>query len=47
MCSSDLGSGQAASINFVIAIEIEEYDPNVTEIGDVYAESTSRIKNAY
>ena len=41
------GSGQAASINFVIAIEIEEYDPNVTEIGDVYAESTSRIKNAY
>ena len=41
------GSGQAASINFVIAIEIEEYDPNMTEIGDVYAESVSRIKNGY
>ena len=41
------GSGQSASINFVIAIEIEEYDPTVTEIGDVYSESASRIKNAY
>ena len=41
------GNGQAASINFVIAIEIEEYDPTVTEIGDVYAESHSRIKNGY
>ena len=41
------GSGQSASINFVIAIEIEEYDPTVTEIGDVYAESASRIKNGY
>ena len=41
------GSGQAASINFVIAIEIEEYDPTVTEIGDVYQEAHSRIKNGY
>ena len=40
-------SGQAATINFVIVIEIEEYDPTMTEIGDVYAESFSRIKNGY
>jgi hypothetical protein len=39
--------GQLAAINFVIAIEIQEFDPTMTEIGDVYAESASRIKNGY
>jgi hypothetical protein len=39
-----IGSGQSYAINFVIAIEIEEYDPVITEIGDVYAEATSRLK---
>ena len=41
------GSGQASSINFVIALQIEEYDPNFTEVGDVYSESASRIKLNY
>ena len=41
------GSGQSASINFVIALQIEEYDPNYTEVGDVYAESASRLKLNY
>ena len=39
------GSGQAYAINFVIAIEIEEYDPITTEVGDPYAESVSRLKH--
>jgi len=38
-----LKSGINASINFVIALEIEEYDPVYTQIGDVYGESASRI----
>lgn len=41
------GSGQAYNINFVIALQIEEYDPNITEIGDPYAEAFSRLKNGY
>ena len=32
-------SGQVSTINFIIAIEIEEYDPVITEIGDPYGES--------
>jgi hypothetical protein len=40
-------SGQAFNINFVIALQIEEYDPQMTQIGDVYAESFSRLKNGY
>ena len=39
-----INSGQLASINFVIAIEIEEYDPVTTEIGDPFQESVSRLK---
>ena len=39
------GSGQAYAINFVIAIEIEEYDPITTQTNDVYSESVSRIKH--
>jgi len=39
-----ISSGQAANINFVIALEIEEYDPNYTQVGDVYGEAASRIK---
>ena len=38
------GSGQAYAINFVIALEIEEFDPQTTEIGDPYAESASKLK---
>jgi hypothetical protein len=38
------GSGQAATINFVIALEIEEYDPVLTQVGDPFAESASKIK---
>ena len=38
------GSGQSASINFVIALEITEYNPTYEEVGDVYAESSSRVK---
>ncbi len=41
------GSGQNYNINFVIALQIEEYDPNMTEIGDPYAEAYSRLKNGY
>lgn len=40
-----IGSGQAYAINFVIAIEIEEYDPVITEVGDPYSEAVSRIKH--
>lgn len=40
------GSGQLSSINFIIALEIEEYDPVLTQIGDPYGESYNRmIKN--
>ena len=42
-----LNSGQAASISFVIALEIEEYDPNYTQVGDVFGEAANRIKPMY
>ncbi len=38
------GSGQSASINFVIALEIEEFDPVLTQIGDPFAEAASKLK---
>lgn len=38
------GSGQNATINFVIALEIEEFDPTTTEINNPYGESISNIK---
>ena len=41
------GSGQLANINFVIALEIEEFDPTTTEVNDPYGESISRIKLQY
>ena len=40
-------TGVLVAVNFVIAIEIEEFDPVVTEIGDPYKESTSRLKLQY
>lgn len=40
-------AGILATINFVIAIEIDEYDPNFTQIGDPYGESAARIKPMY
>ena len=42
-----LNSGMNASINFVIALEIEEYDPFYTEVGDVYGEASSRLKSNF
>ena len=38
------GSGQSASINFVIALEIEEFDPVLTQIGDPFSEAASKLK---
>ena len=37
-------SGVLVAVNFVIAIEIEEYDPIYTQVGDPYGEAISRIK---
>lgn len=42
-----INSGISSTINVVIALQIEEYDPNYTEIGDVYGESASRLKLNY
>jgi len=39
-----LNNGISSSINFIIALKIEEFDPTYTEIGDVYGESASRLK---
>ena len=41
---TNMGSGMLSTINFVIALEIEEYDPQFTQIGDVYGENSSRLK---
>ena len=41
------GSGQLTAINFVIALEIEEYDPVITQVGDPYSESASKLKLHY
>jgi hypothetical protein len=40
-------SGQAMATAFCIALEIEEFDPTITQIGDPYNESISRLKNGY
>ena len=37
-------TGILVAINFVIALEIEEYDPITTQIGDPYQESSSKLK---
>lgn len=42
-----MNSGIAQNINFVIALEIEEYDPSYTQIGDVYGEASNRLKPMY
>lgn len=42
-----MNSGINANINFVIALEIEEYDPFYTEVGDVYGEASSRLKSNF
>ena len=39
--------GIVSTINFIIAIEIEEFDPVLTQIGDPYQESASRLKFQY
>jgi len=41
------GSGTSPSTVFVVALEIEEFDPTITQIGDPYSESFSRLKNGY
>ena len=38
------GSGQLTAINFVIALEIEEYDPVITQVGDPFSEAASKLK---
>ena len=40
-------TGVLVAVNFVIALEIEEFDPVVTEIGDPYSEAKSRLKLQY
>ena len=40
-------TGALVAINFVIALEIEEYDPLLTQVGDPYTESASRLKLQY
>ena len=40
-------TGVLVAINFVIALEIEEFDPLLTEIGNPYQEATSRLKLQY
>jgi hypothetical protein len=37
----------AANSNFIIALEIEEYDPVITQISDPYAEGASKLKLSY
>ena len=39
--------GILVAINFVLALEIEEFDPVLTQVGDPYAESASRLKLQY
>jgi hypothetical protein len=40
-------TGVLVAINFVIALEIEEFDPQLTQIGDPYSEAASRLKLQY
>ncbi len=35
------------ALTFVIAIEIEEFDPVLTEIGDPYREASSKLKHQF
>jgi hypothetical protein len=37
-------TGVPATLTFVIALEVEEFDPVLTEIGDPYRESASKLK---
>ena len=37
-------SGQLASIAFIIALEIVEYNPEYEEISDAYAQGSSHLK---
>ena len=41
------GGGQPWNTAFCIALEIEEFDPTITQIGDPYTEGASRLKNGY
>jgi hypothetical protein len=36
--------GILAAINFVIEIEVDEFDPTLTQVGDPYQEAASKIK---
>ena len=40
-------TGIIATLNFILAIKIEEFDPVLTQIGDPYTESASRLKLQY
>ena len=37
-------AGILATINFIIALEVEEFDPVLTEIGDPFSEAASKLK---
>jgi hypothetical protein len=37
-------TGVPATLTFVIALEVEEFDPVLTEVGDPYRESASKLK---
>ena len=37
-------TGVVSTLTFVIALEVEEFDPVLTEIGDPYRESASKLK---
>ena len=39
--------GGTSGTAFCIALEIEEFDPTITQIGDPYTEGASRLKNGY
>ncbi len=36
-----------ANSNFIIALEIEEFDPVVTQVDDPYSEGASKLKLSY
>jgi hypothetical protein len=37
-------TGVVSTLTFVIALEVEEFDPVLTEVGDPYREASSKLK---
>jgi len=40
-------TGVASTLSYAMILEIEEFDPETTEINDVYRESASRLLKNY